>query len=385
MAQSGRRFRIREWTQTCAERTTVKPELRVYILEECLINPPPQPNFALAIPLVGLFVPKLVELALGGVATLLKKAGEDQTVRAVGHAFTHFYEANEDQALQVNKRIRCMLAIWGVFSDVDKEKWDPNDAALWKLAKAGLVPEHADIGIVFEAAIRPAADQTAFFLDTRHLSVREFIGESGKSERALVVTLSVSTPGNTADGETIALGNIDFGRVKRGDNLVPSDRAEDGYPAFRSNLMPWKQITAASKSAYDADVAAGRAKGKQYMPVTFNLTISETADGNKLLLKLGELLDGAKKEAAAEISKLVIPEERAKVEAERAEAAEKLYAEELAAEVEVRKAKKAYDAGKAEDKPVLAAELEAARRILARKVALRAAAGLPARAAIPEN
>jgi hypothetical protein len=113
---------------------------------------------------------------------------------------------------------------------VDKKKWDPNDAALWKLAKAGLVPDHADIGIVFERRSGRADDQTAFFLDTRHLSVKEFIGESRKSGRALVLTLSVSTPGNTADGETIALGNIDFGTVKRGDDLAPSDRAEDGYP-----------------------------------------------------------------------------------------------------------------------------------------------------------
>jgi hypothetical protein len=71
----------------------VKPELRVYILEDCIINPPPQPIRSVAIPVVGLFAPKLVELAIGGVATLLKKAGEDQTVRAVGHEFANFYEA----------------------------------------------------------------------------------------------------------------------------------------------------------------------------------------------------------------------------------------------------------------------------------------------------
>jgi hypothetical protein len=85
---------------------------------------------------------------------------------------TFWKTASSDQALQVNKRIRCLLAIWGVFSAVDTKKWDPNDAALWKLAKAGLVPDHADIGIVFERRSGRADDQTAFFTVTPALTTR---------------------------------------------------------------------------------------------------------------------------------------------------------------------------------------------------------------------
>jgi hypothetical protein len=362
-------------------------EFRVYLLENCLINPEPQPAPKAkprAIPLLGLFAPKLIEMAIGAVATLLKKAGEPETVRVTGHEFTDFYIADEQQALQVNKRIGCILGVWGSFSEADGKRTRSGDEAVAKLKQARLVPPNSEIGGIFEAVIRPTHDQTAFFLDTRHFSVRDFIGDSGKGERAFVVTLSVAMPGATADGETIALGNIDMGRVKRGADLVPMGREADAYPRYRSNLMPWKQISPTSKAAYDADVAAGNAKGKRYMPVTFNLTISETADGNKLLLKLGELLDGAKQQAAVEISKLILPEERAKADAERAEAAEKLYEAELAAELAVRKARKAYDAGTPEDKPALRVELEMAIRKLGRATTLRRAAGLPDRAPVPE-
>ena len=80
------------------------------------------------------------------------------------------------------------------------------------------------------------------------------------------------------------------------------------------------------------------------MPVTFGLTITQVEKGHPFLVKLGELLDGAKQDAAAQISKLVLPEERAKAAAERSAAAETLYTNELEAELKVREVQKDYDA-----------------------------------------
>ncbi len=100
----------------------MKPEFRVYLLDTCLINPTPEPRqkTVLAVaPLLALFVPKLVELAIGGVATLLKKAGGAQTMSVIGHESADFYVADEKQALQVNKAIGCILGVWGSFDDED--------------------------------------------------------------------------------------------------------------------------------------------------------------------------------------------------------------------------------------------------------------------------
>lgn len=364
----------------------MKPELRVFLLENCIINPPPrppQPPAALAIPLLGLFAPKLIEMAIGGVAALLKKAGEDKVTRAPGVEFADFYQADDKQALTINKKLGCVLALWGTFPGEDGHQTPASDTVVRKLEDALLIPKNSQVELIFEAQIRPSLDSTAFFLDTRHFHLRDFVADSGKSERGLVATLSVSTPGASAVGDTIAIGNIDFGKLKKGANLVPMGHPQDAYPRYRSNLMPWKQITQAAKAAYDADVTAKQAAGRFYMPVTFSVTISETSEGNDWLVKLGELLDGEKKAAASEISKLILPEERAKAEADRAEAAEKLYAAELDAEIELRKAQKAYDDAQPGDKPVKAAELEKAKRKLARQKALREAAGLPDRGPVP--
>jgi hypothetical protein len=362
------------------------PQLRVYLRERCILNPEPVPMAgAAAIPFLGLFVPKLIELAIGGVATLLRKAGKDETVSVGGRECADLYVADGNQVLRPNPKLGCIIGIAGTFDEPKADAAPSDDPVVRRLEAEGLVPIGAKIDVIVEAAIKPTRDQTAFFLDTRHFSVRDFIGERGKSERAFVMTLSVTAPGATADGDAIAIGTIDLGRLKRNADLVLPGAAPGAYPRFRSNLMPWGQISKASRTAYDADVTAGTAAGKSYMPVTFELTVSETADGNALLLALGELLDGAKKEAAAEASKLVLPDERARAEADRDAAAEELYEAELSAEVAVRKAQRAYAAGSGADKPVLRAELEAARRKWQRQIALREAAGLPARDPVPES
>ena len=366
----------------------MQPELRVFILERSLINPVPVETTTAA-PLSGglaaIFLPKLIELAIGSVATMLKKAGADKTEHATGRAFTNLFVADKSQALGPNRENGCVLGVYGIFSDEDGEKTDANDTALLALEHANLVPKNADIQIIFEAEVTLSRDRTAFFLDTRHFSVRDFIGDGHRSERGFVVTLGVTSAGATAEGNTIAIGNVDFGTLERHADVIPQGRPPDGYPQYRSNLMPWGQISSYSKAAYDADVAAGQAADKLYMPVTFGLTISQTEKGHPLLVKLGELLEGAKAEAATEIGKLILPEERAKADAERAAAAEKLYDDELAAELDVRTAQKAYDDGVPKDKPTLRVKLEQAIRKRDRATRLRKAAGLPDRDPVPKN
>ena len=73
--------------------------------------------------------------------------------------------------------------------------------------------------------------------------------------------MTVTGASASATGDTIAVGNIDFGTLAPGANLVPQQRSATGHPQFRSNLMAWGQISQASKTVYDADVAGGTAAG----------------------------------------------------------------------------------------------------------------------------
>jgi hypothetical protein len=360
------------------------PEFRAYVLEKCLLNPPPpaRPTEAargLGAALLGLFVPRLIEMAIGGIATALQKAGEADAVLLTADEFNNLYVADARQALSVNPELGCVLAVW---FEGRKKTSAPDDEVARSLKGAGLVPISAAVGGVFEGAIRPSPDATAFFLDTRHFSVRDFIGDRRKEDRAYVVTLSVGTPDATAEGSTFALGTINLGKRKKGESLVPPGHPLDAFPRYRSNLMPWSRISQTSKAAYDRDVAAGQAAGRRYMPVSFSLTLAETADGNKFLLKLGELLGGLAGKAAAEIGRRILPAEIEKAAAQQAADAEQLYEEELKAELDLRKAQKAYDAGQEADKPALRVALEIARRKLAWRTSLRQAAGLPERPAV---
>ena len=350
------------------------PEFRLYLRERCLLNPPALEGTRAALAgALGFLGPKLIEAAIGGIATLLKRAGDKETRQASGDQFASLYLANEKQALAVNSELGCVLAVW---FDANGNP-GPDDEITKKLRSANALPAGASLAGAFEAAIRPVPDTTAFYLETRYFCAREFIGDRGKKERDYVVTLALSSPDASIEGKTFALGQIDLGTVKRNGVITPPDDPEN--PRLRSNLMPWSQISQASKVVYDRDVAAGRAAGRLYMPVTFTLTVSETADGNAFLLRMGELLGGAAGTIATAVSKRILPEEVAKAAAEEAATAAKLYDDELQAEIEVAKAKKALASGAAEDKPKLELELELAERKLAHRRRLREAAGLPPR------
>ena len=76
------------------------PEFRVYLRDKCLINPPPQDHVvteglvakeSLGAGLLGLFVPKLLETGIRGIANALKKAGADETVQVTATCFTDLY------------------------------------------------------------------------------------------------------------------------------------------------------------------------------------------------------------------------------------------------------------------------------------------------------
>lgn len=360
------------------------PEFRVYLREQCLINPPPEPRAkrpgkAPAVgeavgALLALFAPKLIESALTGIASALKKAGAKETAQLTAHDFSDLYVADDKQALTVTPSVGCILGVW--FEDESDRKPHPGDPAVRTLKEAGLVPDKAVVGGVFEAMIRSSADGTAFFLDTRYFGVWDFIGDRRKDSRDYIVTLNLTTPDATAEGSTFALGNIDLGRRRRGDILKPGQL--DGFPRYRSNLMPWSMISQASRTVYERDVAAEQAARRHYMPATFSLTVSETADGNQFLFKLGEVLAGLAGEAATEISKKILPSETGKAAAEAAANAETLYEEELKAEMELCQAQKAYDEAGEADKPAMKVALEIARRKLAWRTRLREAAGLKA-------
>jgi hypothetical protein len=321
----------------------------------------------------------LIEGGISALGSLLKKAGDKDTRQVVASEFTHLYATNEKQQLGVNSEIGCVLGVYGVFEDADDENTRFDDAVLKKLEAAKLITPDADIAIVFEAAVVPTSDNTACYLDTRHFSVRQFIGDRGKRDRSYVATLSIVTPDATSDGSAIALGSVNLGEMQRGTLPIPRGKELGDYPRYRSNLMPWAQITGDSKSTYESDVKQGRAANKKYMPVTITLTLSETADGNAFLATLGELLVGHKDDIGKAIGGFIDPDKRAAAAKKDADAAEALLGAEEDAIIAVKEAEAALAAStKPAERPALEAKLAKARRALSLAIRAREAAGLDA-------
>jgi hypothetical protein len=350
-------------------------EVRVHLLKACVVNPPPVTDRGLLpAALIGAIAPSLIETALSGVATALKKAGSAETVQVVGTAIESLYVADAQQALRVNPALGCILAVW--YQPHDDKTADDRVATLLK--REGLIPADVSVAGVFEAIVRTTADGTAWFLDTRHFSVRTFVGDRHKDRRSFVISAALATPSADPEGHTVALGLVDLGIVERNASLVADRRAEDAYPRYRSNLMPWPPIGTASKGAYDRDVAAGRAAGCGYMPVTVTVTVSETAEGSAFLLALGELIGGSAKGVGSALGKQLVQQVSSGV-SDAAVDAEKLYDDELKARVDEAKAREALSEAAGEAQAAARLTWELAARRVAWRTRLREAAGLPAR------
>lgn len=361
-------------------------ELRVFLKPRALINPTPLPpadgqvdRFNIAPASIGaallkIVAPTLIETAIGATAKLLKDAGGESTLQARGAAPTHLFVADEQQALELNDELGAVIAVYGDFA-YGGPGGVPDKTAGDILKQERIIPPNSNIELILELEIVSSQDRTACFLRTTHCSLNGFFGKD-KGERGLSVTVSMATPSAKAEGDVFAIGAIDLGSVPLPSNLVLPDDAA-ARDVYRSNWLPFAQISEASKTMYDADVAANRASGHRYMPVVVAVTISQAEDGHPFLLKLGELLENTKAETVEAIKKVVIPEEREKAAAERFAAESKLYEDEHTAEDELEKAQEAYDAGAAKEKPALKRKLDLAIRKRTWTLRRRRAAGLP--------
>lgn len=354
------------------------PEVRVYWRTDCVINPKPPVvtplGAAFAAMALGWFVPKVIESAISGVANALKKAGDKETKQLAGRTTVDLFVTDEKQALRPNVELACLLVVW-----FERASTTPADnEAAQRVKAAGLIPADAALLGAWEALVDPSEDGTAFTLDTRYFSAREFIGDRSKREREYLANITLALPDATEEGKVFALATVPLGTVKKTDEFRPDDAAGELGRRRRSNLMPWARMSAASRAAYTSDVAVGLASHKRYMPSTVTVTISETADGNDFLLKLGGFLAGSATTLAGAISKEILPKD-AEAEVADATAAETLYQNEIKAELELLDATAQLASALAADVPAATLSVESATRKRDFQRRLREAAGLPAR------
>src|SRR5689334_10467207 len=93
------------------------PRLRVFVREKCVVNPPQTHDATTrAFPaLAGIFVPKLIEMAIGGVAHALIEAGKDKSAQRSASEFVDLYAIDGGGRLRPNRDIGCVIGAYGQF------------------------------------------------------------------------------------------------------------------------------------------------------------------------------------------------------------------------------------------------------------------------------
>lgn len=374
-----------------------KYETRVFIRRKCLLDPrpvKPKPGLEIVGALLAIFIPVLIEKAIGGVAGALKKAGDPDLLKDSGRLPTYLYRLprvepkaagslaknepkqtadpaakNEPEKpiLNLNPDFGCVLVVRGTFArpneQIPKNPNSEEEARLNKLRASNILVR--EIAAVYEAEIILSEDETALRYEIRFLEVNQF-QDLGQDKRAMVVNIAITGAGEKEGEPVLSLVMINLGEVRRGTVLKSAD-----LESKQTSWVGGLGISEASLKAIEAYKfpPPNDPKDDEYkrflevMPVTIEGGFTETDKGNKALRFIGEVLESTKGEVSKTLSSEIL-KDRSKQAAEAANAKEKLLQEEEAAYsayLEARAAREKADPTK--PKEVEAKDFEVARTL----------------------
>lgn len=363
-------------------------ETRVYIRQQCFLSRiSDKPKGEIFGALAAIFVPLLIEKALGGVAAAFKKAGADETLKESGRLPTYLYRltrngkagADAKNILGLNSDLSCLLVVRGTFSSPDDipppatkygsevlldDSEESEDQRIKLLNDNGIPVKQ--IALLYEAEISFAQDQTALRYTSRYLQVKAFQGGKSHDERVMAITLAVTGAGEKEGEPVLSLVSLNLGEISRNTILGPAE-----LRSKRSGWVGGLGISSASAEALKTidfppePKPPDDRKFLQIMPVTIEVVIAETDEGSKILKFIGEVLDSTKGEVSKAVSSEIL-KDPAKAKEAAADALEKLRGEEETAyttllDAKVSLAKLATDA-KPEERAVAQFKIDAAKR-----------------------
>lgn len=301
-------------------------ETRVFVRNSCLIQPKAEREVLAG--LAAIFLPVLIEKLLGTAASALKKAGDDETLRASGRFPTYLYQlpnSGNSSELKLHPEFRSIIVVRGSFDKETTGKAPPIDQSesVAKLRAGGILVR--ELALVYEAEIEIADDGTALRYESRYFEVSRFI-EDGKKKsknddnRAVVLSLTITGVGEKEGEPILSLATINLGELNGGAIL----KAED-LISRQSSWLGGLAISEASLKAIE-NIKVTPGKPVNVMPITVEVTIAETKSGNAALKFIGEILDATKSKVAETVSGEVL--DQGKKAAEAASALEQLLKEE---------------------------------------------------------
>lgn len=349
-------------------------ETRVYVRSQCLLgekedlHATAKIGLALFPALAAIFIPLLIEKALGGLGAALKKAGSEETLKDSGRLPTYLYYYTREKKIIPNTDLGCVIAVRGTFSAPDPEtppnitysekgvftNTDDVDEArrLKRLNDNGI--NVRDIAVVYEAKMTPSDDSTALLYEAKFFEAKRFQGGRSSDRRGLVVSIAIIGAGEKEGEPVLSLGLMNMGEVtaRQHKDKNKSTYTVSGPEQLKGRRGSWlgrpgisdASLNAVAKMSFpEVPTDKNHPAYKKFlgvMPITIEATFAETDDGNKALKFIGEVLDATKGSVAKALSSEILEGDKRATEA--ADAAEKLLGEEEAAYAGYLKAKAAY-------------------------------------------
>jgi hypothetical protein len=275
--------------------------------------------------LLAIFIPLLIEKAIGSIAAALKKAGGEQTLKDTGRLPTYFYRLPKDplsedlqnklqetrhkkgekqSKLQFNPEFRCVIVVRGTFTEtgtLTPARNNDDELRRKKLRDSNIFVDQ--IGAIYEGAVIFADDRTALRYEGRFFEVNKFQGSrSQDKKRGMVVSIAISGAGQKDGDPLLSLALVNLGEVKANDVLTAKD-LETKSTSWLGGLAISEDAMKAIETLDFVDPNTGLSKPElEIMPVNVEAGFEETEDGNKALLFIGEVLDSAKTDVAKELS-----------------------------------------------------------------------------------
>lgn len=346
-------------------------ETRAYIRKQCFMSRTSDKPKAEFLPvLAAIFVPLLLEKALGGIGGALKKAGSEETLRDSGRLPTYLYRLTRKEKvvesgkikepakniLDLNPDFGCVLVVRGTFNSPDDlppkqtqygtavstdNSENGRTERLTRLVANGIPV--SKVAALYEAEINIAKDKTALLYESRFLEVNEFQGSRSHDSRAMVTSIAISGAGAKEGEPLLSLVLVNLGDVPKNTVLGP-----DKLRGRRTSWVGGLGISDASLKALETinfppePESGDDRKYLEIMPITVEAVFAETDEGNKALKFIGEVLESTKGDVSKALSAEIL-KDRGKQASEAADALEKIRQEEEAAYGEYLKAKAEYN------------------------------------------
>ena len=294
-------------------------ETRVYIRKQCLLSEPKKleevkkvDKKGLPLALASIFLPIIIEKGIKAIGSALVNAGGEDKLQDSGILPTYLYQIgvtdNGESIVELNPEFGCVILVRGNFTGPDEGpdfdspiNYSSGTGILDKQGQESQRIKRLDdnkipvrkIAAVYEAKIHTSKEKNAFFYQSKFLQVNEFLGNRSSNIRGLVISFLMNGIAADEDDNELSVALINIGEIEKG--VILGDDISNKKSGWRKGLgLSPEQISLIQDSNLN--------QSDGIAPVTITGTFTETENGNKALVFIGEVLKAGATAASEELS-----------------------------------------------------------------------------------